>query len=171
MCVRRNVFGTKGGGDCYSLVTRADGTFVGRAGYSNGPRAKPEETITFYAVGPGSTNPIVGTGQASPASPPAIIVPTSVGLLAGYVLTLPASSPGPPVVWAPAPGWIDPSYRGLVPGYVGPYQINVQLPAELAQARPQPGSGVCTLVTRIAIGGGLFGPGDGVSFVDVYVQP
>src|SRR5437870_9870584 len=52
------------GGICYTLVQHADGTFVGIAGYPNGKLARPGETITFYAVGLGATNPPVPTGHA-----------------------------------------------------------------------------------------------------------
>ncbi len=164
------IFGNKGG-VCYSLVTHADGTFVGDAGYPNGLPAKPGETITFYAVGLGPTNPAVGTGQAAPASPPAVIPPASLPLVVSYRLSLPAASPAPPVVWAPIARWIYPSYVGLVPGYVGLYQVNVALPPELAQAQALPGSGGCPVITRIAVGAGDFGPADGVTSVDVCVQP
>jgi hypothetical protein len=53
------------------------------------------------------------------------------------------------------------------------YQVNVTLPAELGQAQPFPGSGSggCPLTVRIAIGAGDFGAADGVSHVDVCVQP
>ncbi len=164
------IFGNKGG-SCYSLVTHADGTFVGDAGYPNGPPAKPGETITFYAVGLGQTNPVVGTGQAAPASPPAVVAPASLPLVVSYRLSLPAASPAPPVVWAPVGRWIYPSYVGLVPGYVGLYQINVALPPELAQAQALPGSANCPVTARIAVGAGGLGPAGGVSSVDVCVQP
>ena len=73
----------------------------------------------------------------------------------------------------PVGRWIYPSYIGLVPGYVGLYQVNLTLPAELGQAQPFPGSGSggCPLTVRIAIGSGDFGAADGVSHVDVCVQP
>ncbi len=161
------------GGICYSLVTHADGTFVGDAGYPNGRDARPGETITFYAVGLGATNPIVPTGQASVASAPATIPGNALPLVISYQLNLPAASPAPPVVWAPIGRWIYPAYVGLVPGYVGLYQVNVTLPEELAQAQATPSSdGGCPLTTRIAIGaGGDFGAADGGSYVDLCVQP
>jgi len=155
---------------CYSLVQHADGTFVGSAGYPNGRLARPGETITFYAVGLGGTDPIVPTGEASPVSPLATIPSTALQLIVSYVLSIPPASPGPPIVWVPVGRWIYPSYIGLVPGYVGLYQVNVTLPPELAQAQPPPGSGSC-LTVRIAIGAGDFGPSDGVSHVDLCVQP
>ena len=161
------------GGICYSLVTHADGTFVGDAGYPNGRFARPGETITFYAVGLGVTDPIVPTGQAPPISHLATISGNSLPLIVSYRLNLPAASPAPPVAWAPIGRWIYPAYAGLVPGYVGLYQVNVTLPDELAQAQAVPNSdGGCPLTTRIAIGAGEdFGPADRVSYVDLCVQP
>ncbi len=160
---------SQAGGACYTLVQHADGTYVGTAGYPNGLLAKPGETITFYAVGLGPTNPLVPTGQASPASPPATIPGSALPLIVSYVLRLPPTSPDQPTVSAPVGRWIYPSYIGLVPGYVGLYQVNVTLPAELAQAQPAPGSGTCPLTARIAIGAGTGGAADGVSHVDVDV--
>jgi hypothetical protein len=159
------------GGVCYTLLQHADGTFVGDAGYPNGKFARPGETITFYAVGLGATVPPVPTGQASPVSPLATIGGNALPLIVSYVLSLPPASPAPPIVWMPVGRWIYPFYIGLVPGYVGLYQVNVTLPAELAQAQPFPGSGGCPLTVRIAIGAGDFGAADGVSHVDVCVQP
>lgn len=164
------IFGTIGG-ICYSLVTHADGTFVGDAGYPNGRFATPGETITFYAVGLGATDPIVPTGQASPASPLATIPANALPLLVSYRLSLPAASPGPPVAWAPIGRWIYPAYVGLVAGFVGLYQVNVTLPAELAQAQAMQVIGGCPLTTRIAVGAGDFGAADGISYVDLCVQP
>lgn len=161
------------GGICYSLVTHADGTFVADAGYPNGRFASPGETITFYAVGLGATDPVVPTGQVSPTSPLATIPVNGLPLLVSYSLSLPAASPAPPVVWAPIGRWIYPSYIGLVPGYVGLYQVNVPLPDELAQAQAMPSTGGgCPLTTRIAMGAGEdFGAADGISYVDLCVQP
>jgi hypothetical protein len=161
------------GGISYTLVQHADGTFVGTADYPNGKFARPGETITFYAVGLGATVPPVPTGQAAPVSPLATIDRNALPLIVSYVLSLPPASPAPPIVWMPVGRWIYPSYIGLVPGYVGLYQVNVILPAELGQAQPFPGSGSggCPLTVRIAIGAGDFGAADGVSHVDVCVQP
>ncbi|PYT31312.1 MAG: hypothetical protein DMG57_05490 [Acidobacteria bacterium] len=151
------------GGICYTLVQHADGTFVGIAGYPNGKLARPGETITFYAVGLGATNPPVPTGHAAPSAPLATIDGRALPLIVSYVLSLPPASPSSPIVWAPAKRWIFPSYIGLVPGYVGLYQVNVTLPAELAQAQASTTSDPCGLTVRIAIGAGEFGPADGVT--------
>ncbi len=159
------------GGTCYSLVTHADGTFVGDAGYPTGALARPGETITFYAVGLGATDPLVPTGQAAPASPLAAMPGTALPLIVSYVVPLPAASPAAPIVWAPVNRWIYPSYVGLVPGYVGLYQVNVTLPAELAKAQPRPGSDRCPVQVRIAVGAGDFDAADGVTHVDACVQP
>jgi len=164
-------------GICSTLVQHADGTFVGDAGYPNGKFARPGETITFYAVGLGATVPPVPTGQASPVSPLATIGGNALPLIVSYVLSLPPASPAPPIVWMPVGRWIYPSYIGLVPGYVGLYQVNVTLPAELAQAQASATPECEQLTVRIAIGAGSglgredIGPMDGATHVDVCVRP
>lgn len=155
------IFGTVGG-ICASFVTRADGSLIG-FGCVNA--AKPGETIVIYAVGLGPTNPLVKTGDPAPSLAPAkaILEPS---LILSFRVNLPPASPAPPVVWSPVGAWFKPEFVGLVPGYVGLYQINVKVPAP-----PSPNlisDGYATM--RIAIGAGSFGPADGSTFADVCVQ-
>jgi len=163
-------------GICSTLVQHADGTFVGFAGYPNGKLARPGETITFYAVGLGATDPWVSTGNAAPASPLAIVV-GDLPLIVSYVLPRPPASPSAPIIWETVKRWIYPSFAGLVPGYVGLYQVNVTLPAELAQAQASATPECEQLTVRIAIGAGSglgredIGPMDGATHVDVCVRP
>ena len=159
-----SIFGNKGG-ICYSLVTHADGTFVADAGYPAGLLARPGETITFYAVGLGPTNPLVPTGQAPPAATLATIPGSALPLAVSY-----RSFAASPDFFTPIQRWIYPSYAGLVAGYVGLYQVNVKLPEELAQVPPGSGSSRCPVSVRIAMGFDSFSA-DGTTHVDVCVQP
>jgi uncharacterized protein (TIGR03437 family) len=83
------------------------GTFVSKP-------AKPGDTLVVYCVGFGQTNPPVQTGASSPTSP--------LAQLSGVLVHFgPRSLFGTDVV-QPA------SFAGLSPGFVGLYQINVQVP-------------------------------------------
>ena len=75
--------------------------------------AHPGETLVFWALGLGPTNPVVADGTAAPSSPPAMVtVPVTVqfGLEFFYSATAP-------------------SFVGLSPGSVGLYQVVATLPA------------------------------------------
>lgn len=148
------------GGICDPFVTHADGKFIS----STNP-ARPGETIVIYAAGLGPTNPPLKTGEAAAQSNRAIAL-LDFRLIISFRIELPPSSPAPPVVWSPVEGWVEPVFVGLVPGYVGLYQINVTLPSRL----PEQLFRGCTN-TRIAVGAGFDGPADGVTFVDFCVQP
>jgi hypothetical protein len=158
------IFGTIGG-ICDPYITHADGTLVG-FGCANAVR--PGETITIYAVGLGSTSPTVKTGEAAPSSPPAT-VNAPYPLMVSFQLNVPPASPAPPNVWSPAPQWFYADYVGLVPGYVGLYQINFSAPKNLPSNLFFSGYGPNM---RISMGAGsTIGPADGVTFADVCVKP
>jgi uncharacterized protein (TIGR03437 family) len=70
--------------------------------------AKVGDTVAVFGTGLGATQPAVAPGQAAPGNPPATVVTLPTVRIGG----LPA-----PVVFA-----------GLAPGFVGLYQINVQIP-------------------------------------------
>jgi uncharacterized protein (TIGR03437 family) len=78
------------------------------------PGSHPEiggRFVTVFATGIGRTNPIVGDGEAAPGSPLANAdgaTAVTIGGVAGQVL-----------------------FSGLAPGFVGLWQINVMLPADL----------------------------------------
>lgn len=77
----------------------------------------------IFATGLGATNPAVASGQAAPSDPPAVVTnPVTVTL--GEVS-------------APV------QFQGLAPGFVGLYQINVEVPAAVA-----PGPEVAVVLTQ-----------------------
>jgi uncharacterized protein (TIGR03437 family) len=102
----------------HAIAVNADGTLpipptVTIPGYVSKP-ARPGDTLVIYAIGFGQTNPAVQTGVASPSSPLAqlsnVIVHFGPRSLFGTSVPQPAS------------------FAGLSPGFVGLYQINVQVP-------------------------------------------
>jgi uncharacterized protein (TIGR03437 family) len=83
-------------------------TFVARAGEIAGVTSRPArvgETITFYLVGAGATNPAVPAGTVASGTP--VLANTTVR-------------------FGDAPATV--SYAGLAPGAVGLYQFNVVVP-------------------------------------------
>jgi uncharacterized protein (TIGR03437 family) len=83
----------------------------GRLADRNAPAA-PGDIVVLYATGLGAVDRAVGSGQASPATPPAVVqIP-----VAAYVGGAPA------VV----------HFAGLTPGFAGLYQVNLQIPAGVA---------------------------------------
>ncbi len=102
----------------YGIIVNADGTLPLPAAITLGTyRSKPVragETLVIYSIGFGQTNPPVQTGVASPSNP--------LAQLSGVLVHFgPRSLFGTSVV-QPA------SFAGLSPGFVGLYQINVQVP-------------------------------------------
>ncbi len=71
--------------------------------------AKPGDVIQVFATGLGQTNPVARSGERSPSSPPATVVKTVTATVDG--------------INAPV------HFAGLAPGFVGLYQVNVQIPA------------------------------------------
>ncbi|OFV95502.1 MAG: hypothetical protein A3H28_15850 [Acidobacteria bacterium RIFCSPLOWO2_02_FULL_61_28] len=65
--------------------------------------------IQIYATGLGPTNPVVPSGSAAPSSPPAVATNAVTATIGG--VTVPAQ------------------FAGLAPGFVGLYQVNVEIPA------------------------------------------
>ena len=99
---------------CNQLITHADGSLVGAYGWPGVSPAKPGETVSIYAVGLGPT-PNSKTGQAVSAPDPLDLdVYFTPAILIGSTLQF---SPSIKADWA-----------GLIPGFVGLYQINVKLP-------------------------------------------
>jgi len=119
---------------CAPLVTHGNGTMVSAAN-----PAKPGEALTAWATGLGATDPFVPTGQ--PATAPVKTAQT-LRVSFDYEVNALAVKPRPS---APAP-----AYSGLVPGFVGLYQINFVVPPEPAQGMAQ------------CAGPGTFAPGANV---------
>jgi len=105
---------------CPPLVTHADGSLV-----SGSSPAQGNEELVAYAVGLGATNPAVPTGQTATQS-----APTVEHFLLSFNFVpnaLPAQPYYPTGVMA-LTTYAYPRFTGLVPGYVGLYQINFVVP-------------------------------------------
>jgi uncharacterized protein (TIGR03437 family) len=70
--------------------------------------AKAGDVVVVYCTGLGATNPAVRSGEAAPSSPLAKVVTPVTVAIGGQ------------------PGAVQ--FAGLTPGYVGLYQVNVQIP-------------------------------------------
>jgi hypothetical protein len=108
---------------CQPLVMHADGSPVTQASPAQGT-----EELVAYAVGLGLTNPAVPTGQAS-----ATAIPTYEDFLLDFNFRPNALATQPilPAFLAAtglATNLNTPLFSGLVPGYVGLYQINFIVP-------------------------------------------
>ncbi len=108
-------------------------------GIPSRPAQAGVDTVVFYALGLGQTNPPGQDGQASPAgqiAPAHVVIGESV--LPGTGAT------------------VTPVYAGLTPGLVGLYQINVAIPANAPKGNAVPvyldmGGGVLSNLVDIAI--------------------
>jgi uncharacterized protein (TIGR03437 family) len=104
-------------GNCNQLATHADGTLVGAFGWPGVSPAHPSEPVTIYAVGLGSTANSK-TGQAVSTPDP---LPTDVYLTPAILL-------GSSLQFGTA---LKADWAGLIPSFVGLYQINVHLPVTI----------------------------------------
>jgi uncharacterized protein (TIGR03437 family) len=77
--------------------------------------AFPVERVTLFVTGLGSVSPSVATGAAAPIPPP-VTTQTPTVTIGGVDVT--------------------PEFFGLAPGFVGLYQVNVQVPAIVAAGQP-----------------------------------
>lgn len=99
----------------YLAATHADSSLLGKSGlFASAPAAttpaKPGETIVLYATGLGATNPAVAAGQVTTVLAPLAATPrVTIGGTAATV-----------------------SFAGLVPNFARLYQLNVVVPASLA---------------------------------------
>jgi len=93
------------------------------------------DTVVIYATGLGATNPAVASGQVAPANPTA------------QVVTLPQ------VTFGGVQGTVV--YAGLTAGFVGLYQVNVQIPPGVPLGNAVPvviiQNGVSSNVTSMAV--------------------
>jgi uncharacterized protein (TIGR03437 family) len=103
---------------CPPIVAHADGTLV-----SASSPGKPGEIIVIYAWGVGPTTPQVKTGEASPIPAAVVTIP---GFASGLLVGFDFRPNGAPSRYFPEPVF---AMAYLTPGFVGLYQVNVQLPA------------------------------------------
>jgi uncharacterized protein (TIGR03437 family) len=108
------------------------------ADFDKVPGARPEASgnvVVIYATGIGNTNPLVADGQAAPASPLANATGATTATIGGV----------------PA----EVQFSGLAPGFVGLWQLNIVLPANLPTNLATPFTvslkGKQSLVTTLAI--------------------
>jgi uncharacterized protein (TIGR03437 family) len=130
---------------CAPLVTHADGSQV-----ASGHPAQGGEEVVAYAVGLGLTTPAVPTGQAA-----ATATPTSETFVLDFNFrpNALATQPMQPSSCGTCPGPVRPVplYSGLVPGYVGLYQINFIVPPPPVGV--QPCSGTVQSNLTVSVGG------------------
>jgi uncharacterized protein (TIGR03437 family) len=111
------ILGGGGGGD--PAVTHANGSAV-----SADSPAQAGEVLVMYVVGLGSTSPAVPDGAPAPASP----LSMAQGHPSVHYDFAANAAPSTDVGGA-STGDISPLFAGLAPGFVGLYQVNVQVPA------------------------------------------
>ncbi|MGA2181900.1 MAG: hypothetical protein ABSH47_02630 [Bryobacteraceae bacterium] len=82
-------------------------------------RAKVGDVLEFFAVGMGQTSPPLVTGAAAPADPLPKVIPNYNVCFRSFGIDVPVCTPA--------------QYAGASPTYVGLYQVNVQIPANVAR--------------------------------------
>jgi len=75
------------------------------------------EVVTIYCTGLGLVNPLVSSGQPSPASPPSTTAAATTASMGGQPAAV--------------------QFSGLTPGLVGLYQVNAVIPKGLASGAQQ----------------------------------
>lgn len=103
----------------YAIAVNTDGTFPIPAtpGIQSRP-ARPGDTLVFYALGLGQTEPNVTSGAAAPSSPLARVPGT-------FRITFGSAGP-----FGGGSAEAVPQFVGLTPNFVGLYQINVTIPPD-----------------------------------------
>jgi uncharacterized protein (TIGR03437 family) len=103
--------------------------------------AIPGETVQVFCTGLGATTPAVATGAAAPSAPMAtanLPVTATIGGLPAKV-----------------------TFAGLAPGFVSLYQVNIQIPADVAAGDSVPlvlrQNGVSSNTVTLAVGASLAG--------------
>lgn len=136
-------------GFCEPVITHANGA---RANWNHA--AVPGEELVIYAVGLGVFGGTVKSGEPAPnPAPPAILDAFRMNFEFRV-----GAQPSAPLNMDQAP---KPLYVGLVPGFVGLYQINFQLPDQFPSTTPACGTaGIVPVpgwVTVSVAGSGLDG--------------
>ncbi|MBC7927601.1 MAG: hypothetical protein H7039_18295 [Bryobacteraceae bacterium] len=104
----------------YGIVVNQDGSFpVPPTPGLNSRRARPGDTLVIYAIGLGPTTPAVPSGVASPLEPLARS-PGNYRVIFGFAGPFGANSVE-----------TTPLFAGLTPNFVGLFQINVTIPANV----------------------------------------
>ena len=106
--VQPGVFTYDDGGVPHAAVLDEKNALVGKSN-----PAVRGTIIQVYATGLGPTDPAAKTGEPAPASPPALLKPE---------IQLTATIGGVPA---------EIQFKGLAPGYVGLYQVNLKVPSGL----------------------------------------
>jgi hypothetical protein len=144
-----SIFGPQASSTCHPLITHADGSLVS---VTDSSPARVGETITLYAVGLGGALAPTGSAPSTPQQLSATLgevdfeynypvpSPTMVGILAA------TSAVSQTVVL--------PQWAGLIPGYVGLYQVNVTVPPAPAQSYLACGSIGNALVSLLQLSSG-----------------
>ncbi len=91
----------------FAIAVKPDGDFA-----IPGTPARPGDVLVIFAIGFGQTNPNAQTGAGASADPLQWIDPLPLVRFGGGILPVTAT----------------PAFVGLTPGFVGLYQINVQIP-------------------------------------------
>lgn len=78
---------------------------------------KPGGYLLIFATGLGAVSPTIASGQPAPTDPPATTASKPTVLLSARPVTV--------------------TFSGLAPGFVGLYQVNVQVPSDFPFANPQ----------------------------------
>jgi uncharacterized protein (TIGR03437 family) len=115
------LFAQNGGGSGLGSILNGDGVTVNSA---TNP-ATPGSVVSLYGTGPGAVSPPVPDGQPAPSSPLSYAV-TSYGSSAQS-----CEAPSTTCVIFNDSIFGTVQFSGLAPGFVGLWQINVQIPASL----------------------------------------
>ncbi len=105
---------------CSPLITHGDGSLVNASSPAQG-----NEELVAYAVGLGATNPAVPTGKAASSG---AVTTEGFELAFNWLPNALAAKPIPLPLGALPTRYGVPVFSGLVPGYVGLYQINFVVP-------------------------------------------
>jgi len=110
-----------GFGHCFPLIFHADGSLV----RGKSAPGRPGEIIVLYGVGFLPIPPIK-TGDPTPTPPP--VNPSPFPVTISFRFNAPPAAPPPAPLWILSSQRQRPVFLGLVPGFVGLYQMNLRLP-------------------------------------------